>query len=251
LSQDFITQKLKQTFKGKESLSRRELFDFFLQFQPDLKENTFRWRIYNLKVKKILSPLSREHFTLTSKPVFEPLIGGNERKIFTLIQKGFQKLKLAVWSTSTLNEFMLHQPVRFLTIVETEKDAVESVFYFLKGSNIKNVFLDPKEKEISRYAYDLKNAIVILPLISKTPIQKIKNITTITIEKLLVDIFSDKHLFYTYQGAELAHIYNNAYSRYTIDFTKLTSYAARRGKKDDLVKFLLQKTDIPKNIIND
>lgn len=248
---DFITGKLKQTFKGRETLSRQELFDFFLQFEPDLKETTFRWRIYNLKDKNIISPISRQQFTLAHKPVFEPLLGEHERKISTLIKKRFKELKFAVWSTRIINEFMLHQPARFITIVEVEKDAVEPVFYFLKDSSIKDVFLDPEEKEIDRYISGLENAVVVLPLVSKAPIQGIKNTATITIEKLLVDLFSDKQLFNAYQGRELAHIYNNAYNRYTIDFTKLFSYATRRRKAEDLKNFLLQKTDIPQTIFND
>ena len=242
---------MQQTFKGRESLSRQELFDFFRQFEPGLKENTFRWRIHNLRDKNIISQISRQRFTLAHKPVFEPLIGEHERKVFVLIQKQFKELKLAVWSTRIVNEFMLHQPARFIIIVEVEKEAVEPVFYFLKDSNIKHVFLDPEEKEIDRYISGLENAVVVLPLVSKAPIQGIKSTATITIEKLLVDLFSDKPLFSAYQGRELVHIYNNAYGRYAIDFTKLFSYASRRRKVEDLKNFLVQKTDIPQIIFND
>ena len=249
--QDFITESLKQTFKGRESLSRQELFDFFLQFEPDLKENTFRWRIYNLKDKNIISPISRQRFTLAHKPVFEPLVGGHERKISTLVQKRFKELRFAVWSTRIVNEFMLHQPARFIIIVEVEKAAVEPVFYFLKDSKIKDVFLDPEEKEIDRYISGLENAVVVLSLVSKAPLRGIKITPTITLEKLLVDLFSDKQLFNAYQGRELVHIYDNAYSRYTIDFTKLFSYATRRRKAEDLRNFLFQKTNIPQTIFND
>jgi hypothetical protein len=251
LVRDFITEKLKRTFKGRESLSRQELFDFFLQFDPDLKESTFRWRIYNLKDKNLISQISRHRFSLTHKPVFEPLIGEKERKIATLIRKQFKELKFAIWSTRIVNEFMLHQPSRCITIIEVERDAIEPVFYFLKDSNIKAVFLDPEEKEIDRYIYGLENAVVVLPLVSKSPIQGIKNAATITIEKLLVDLFSDRQLYNAYQGSELAYIFNNAYSRYAIDFTKLFSYATRRRNEEDLKNFLVQKTDIPQTIFND
>lgn len=248
---DFIIGQLKQTFKGKESLSRQELFEFFLQFEPDLNENTFRWRIHNLKNKNIISPLSRWQFALAYKPAFKPLIGEPERKIATLIQKQFKDVKLAVWSTRIINEFMLHQPARYSTIVEVDKDAVEPVFYFLRDNNIKNIFLEPGEKEIKKYISGLENAVIILPLVSKAPIQKVGNTATITIEKLIVDLFSDKQLFNAYQGIELSHIYNNAFGRYTIDFTKLFSYATRRGKVLDLKNFLTLKTDIPQTIFND
>lgn len=251
LVRDFIIVQLKQAFKGRESLSRQELFDFFRQFEPDLKENTFRWRIHNLKNKHVITPLSQQKFALTHKPAFGPSIGENERKISALIRKRFRDLKLTLWSTRIINEFMLHQPVRYITILEVERDAVEQVFYFLKDSNVKSVFLEPDEKEIERYILGLENAIVVLPLVSKAPTQKDGNTVTITIEKLLVDLFSDKQLFNAYQGGELVHIFNNAYSRYAIDFTKLLSYATRRRKAADLKKFIAEKTDIPQNIFHD
>lgn len=251
LTLDLTIEQLKETFRERKSFSRQDLFDFFRQFEPGLKENTFRWRVYHLKNKNVIRQVSRQKFVLTYKPVFGPLIGENERKLTVLIQKQFKSLKLIVWSTRIINEFMLHQPVRYYTIVEVERDAVEPVFYFLKDSNVKNVFLDPDEREIAKYISGLENAIVILPLISKAPIQKNRITSTLTIEKLLVDLFSNKQLFNAYQGGELVQVYNNAYSRYSIDFTKLLSYATRRRKAVDLRNFLSQKTDIPQNIFND
>lgn len=120
---------------------------------------------------------------------------------------------------------MLHQPVRFLILVEVEKEALEPVFYNLKDNGIRNVFLQPEEKELLRYVNELDNAIILQSLVSKAPLQKVKKISTTTLEKLLVDLFCDKKLFYTYQGSEMIFIFNNAYRRYSIDFTKLFSYA--------------------------
>ena len=251
MSTKYIIEQLKQGFNGQESFSRDALYNFFLQFEPDLKETTFRWRIYNLKEKKLIRPISRNEFTLTYKPNFKPSVDEGEKKIYTLIEKEFKGLKQDVWSTRVINEFMLHQPARFLTLLEVEKDALEPVFYFLKDNNIKNVFLQPEEKEIGRYISDLDNAIILQPLVSKAPLQKVGKVSTVTIEKLLVDIFSDRKLFTAYQGSELIYIFNNAYHRYSIDFTKLFSYARRRRKETDLIDFLSNKTDIPKTILND
>ena len=68
---------------------------------------------------------------------------------------------------------------------------------------------------------------------------------------MIVDLFSDKNLFSIFQGSELVHIINNAYQRYSINFTTLFHYAGRKRKEKDLRHFLLERTDIPKNIIND
>lgn len=251
MSRNFIIEQLKKTFRDQESFSREALYQFYLGFEPDLKETTFRWRIYDLKEKKIIRPISRTEFTMAYKPIFKPEIGESEQKIYTLLGKGFRELKKSVFSTRIINEFMLHQPVRFFTLTEVAKEGLESAFFYLKDNGIRNVFLQPEEKELQRYISELDNAVILQPLISKAPLQKIRKTSTATLEKLLVDLFCDKKLFFTYQGAELVFIFNNAYRKYTIDFTKLFSYARRRNREQELMDFVAEKTDIPKTILND
>jgi hypothetical protein len=251
LAKDFITEQLLKEFNGRESFSREELFNFYRNFEPALKETTFRWRIYYLKNKQIISVISRGIFTLSFKPVFKPDIEDAERKIFSKLKKQFPSLKLCIWSTKIANEFMLHIPTKFITILQVEKEAIEPVYSFLKDQKFRNVFIEPKEKEIERYIYETETAIVLIPLVSKSPTQKVKTIATTTLEKLIVDLYCDKNLFAAFQGSEFVHIINNAYKRYSIDFTKLFHYAKRRSKEAELVEFFSDRTDIPNSLLND
>ncbi|MEP6792836.1 MAG: DUF6577 family protein [Saprospiraceae bacterium] len=251
MAKDFITEQVKREFKGRESFSREELYVLYRQFEPDLKEPTFRWRVFNLKRNHIITPTSRRLFTLSYKPVFKPEADENERRIFNTIEKQFPSLKSCIWSTKIANEFMLHIPGKFISILQIEKEAIEPVYSFLREQNFRDIFIQPEEKEIERYIYESETAIILKTLISKSPTQKVKKVTTTTLEKLIVDLYCDKKLFAAFQGSELVHIINNAYSRYAIDFTKLFNYAKRRGKETDLVEFLSTKTDIPKSILND
>lgn len=251
MAKDFIIEQLKKDFKGRETFSREELYDFYRKFEPDLKETTFRWRIYDLKNKQIIATISRELFTLSYKPVFKPEIEDTERKIFAKIDKQFPSLKFCIWSTKIVKEFMLHIPGKYISILQVEKDAIEPTYRFLKDQNFQNVFIEPEEKEIERYIFETETAIVLQPLISKSPIQKVNTVATTTLEKLIVDLYSDKKLFAAFQGSEYVHIINNAFKRYSIDFTKLFQYAKRRTKETELLEFFSSKTDIPKSILND
>ncbi|MVN22984.1 DUF6577 family protein [Mucilaginibacter arboris] len=251
MAKDLIVEQLKRKFEGKETFSRKELFDFYLRFDPDLKETTFRWRIYDLREKKIINPISRELFSFTYKPTFKPEFNDSEKKIITKIIKQFPEMKLCIWSTRILNEFMLHQVVKFITIIEVEKDALVPVFHFLKDINVRDVYLQPEEKELEWYVYEGGSALIIESLVSKAPVQKFRNIPVPTIEKIIVDIFTDQRLFNTYQGSELGQIINTVYSRYQLDFTKLFSYAKRRRKESDLMEYLSHYTDIPQTILYD
>jgi len=250
MSKDYILEQLENQFKERESFLREELLDFYRQFEPDLKDNTFRWRIYNLKAEKIITPLSRGLFTLSYKPVFIPEIGDVEKKIFTKVAKQFPGLRQCIWSTKSINELMLHIPGRYITVLQVEKEALEPVYEFLKEQKYSNVYIQPEEKEIERYIYETDTAIILQSLVTKSPTQRINTITSTTIEKMIVDLYSEKKLYSAFQGSELVYIINNAYNRYSIDFTKLFGYAKRRRKEIGLEEFLFTKTDIPKSILN-
>lgn len=251
MAKKYIIERLKKEFNERESFSRKELFDFYLQFEPDLKETTFRWRIYDLKKSKIITAIKRGFFSLSFKPAFKPEIGELEKKISGKIEKQFGKLKYCIWSTKIAYEFMLHIPGKFITILQVEKDALEPVYSFLKEENIRNIFIEPEDKEIDLYIYETETAIVLQSLVTKSPTQKVKEVETTTLEKLIVDFYCDKKLFAAFQGSELVHIINNAYNRYSIDFTKLFNYSKRRRKEAEMMELFSNKTDIPNSILND
>ena len=146
---------------------------------------------------------------------------------------------------------MLHIPGRYITVLQVDKEALEPVYEFLKEQNISNLFIQPEEKEIERYIYETETAIVLQPLVSKSPTQKVNKIATTTIEKLIVDLYCDKKLFAAFQGSEFIHIINSAYKRYSIDFTRLFHYAKRRRREAELEEFFTNKTDIPNSVLND
>jgi hypothetical protein len=126
---------------------------------------------------------------------------------------------------------MLHQPGRFYTILEVDKDAMESVFYDLKDQG-RDVFLNPSEEVLSKYVVSKKEPIIITSLITEAPLEEIDGVKTTSLEKVLVDICSNETLFSAQQGAELTRIYETAFEKYTISETKLLRYARRRNKKE-------------------
>jgi len=121
--------------------------------------------------------------------------------------------------------------------VEVEKEATESVFFFLKQDR-KDVFLAPSADILSRYASDQKEATIVLPLVTEAPMQTVNGTQTTTIEKLLVDIFSDETIFASQQGGEMESIFREAYNRYIINESRMLRYADRRRKKKGFHAYL-------------
>ena len=251
-----IENKLIQEFKDRGSFTREELFDFFKHFEPDLKEGTLAWRIYDLKNKNIIKSLMRGLYSISYKPKYNPEISQELYKIASRISKQFEDIKYCLWETEWLNEFSQHQSGKKMVLVEVEKEFIESFYYELKDNFKNDIYLNPDEKAINFYISESRQPLIIKNLITRSPIGKrterrIK-LQTPLLEKILVDLFAEEKLFYLYQGGELVHIYENAIKSYAINFTKLFSYAKRREKEQDIKTFLTDNIPyLVKDIIND
>lgn len=138
---------------------------------------------------------------------------------------------------------MLHQPFRFYTIVEVEKEVMESVFYALKEQG-KEVFLNPSEEIVNKYVTNANEPIIITRLTTEAPTQKVNKVVTQTIEKLLVDIYCDPVIFAAQQGAELKRIYQAVSDKYKVNTTKMFRYASRRNKRDEIDNFIKNEVKI-------
>src|SRR5690606_1914005 len=119
-------------------------------------------------------------------------------------------------NTSALNEFMLHQSGNFYILIEVEKEAVQSIFYFLKEANC-SVFIEPTNDLLDKYLPADKDSLIITSLITEAPIQTINGMNTVSLEKMLVDIFCDEIIFSAQQGTEMRTIFKEAFAKYTIN----------------------------------
>lgn len=186
---------------------------------------------------EVLCRVGRGKFTIGESKKFIPEISPKMKTIYNKIKKAFPFVNLCMWNTSTLNEFMIHQAGQFYLLIEVEKEAKESTFYFLKEAK-HVVYIDPTSELIEKYIRHGSQAIIIKSLVSEAPTQFAKGVSTTTIEKILVDIFCDDIIFSSQQGAEMRTIFNEALNKYSVNENKMWRYAARRRKKDELTKYL-------------
>ena len=237
-----IDNKLIEEFKDRDAFSRKELFDFFKCFEPDLKEGTLGWRIHDLKNKNIIRSVQRGYYTISFKPKYKPDISGIFLKLAKVISKRFEDVKYCIWDTDWINEFSQHQSGKKIIIIEIEKDFVETLYYELKDNFKLDFYLNPDEKTIDFYISESQSPVIIKNLITRSPISKRTEMKikfyTPQLEKILVDLFTENKLFYFYQGAELMHVYENALKNYTLNYTKLFSYAKRRKREQDIKQFM-------------
>lgn len=251
-----VKNSLIEQFKDKDFFSREELFDFFRQFEPDLKEGTFGWRIYDLKNKNIIKPIKRGVYTISYKQKYIPAVASELLKLGKKLLEQYKEADYCIWDTAWLNEFSQHQSTRHILIVEIEKEFVESLYYHLKDSLRLELYLNPDEKTINFYIAESKLPVIIKKMITRSPTIKVSQnnleLSVPILEKILVDLFVENKLFYLYQGVELSHIYENSIKNYAINFTRLFSYAKRREKEQDIKDFMMKHIPhLVKDIIDD
>lgn len=169
------------------------------------------------------------------------MLGAKTKTIHNKIQADFPFIEFCVWNSISLDEFTLHHSSKHFTLIEVEKDSAESVYFSLKEQNHK-VFFNPDSKMLDQYVFELTNPFIVKHLVSEAPVQKVKKYNTVTLEKILVDLYCDETLFVFYQGKEKQTIFKNAFEKYTLNNNKLLRYAARRGKKEEIGKYLNQIT---------
>ena len=186
----------------------------------------------------LIRRIGRGKFTLKGARIdFIPEVSDKLRKIQATLKKEFPFLNSCVWNTSIINTFMLHQPGRFYNLIEVEKEAVESVFYFLKDANYA-VFLNPNREIFDKYLPNHKDIYIVKSLVTEAPLLTVKGLNTVALEKMLVDIYCDRVVFSAQQGSEMRTIYENALAQYAVSQTKMIRYAARKGKKEGFIQYL-------------
>jgi hypothetical protein len=163
------------------------------------------------------------------------------------VRNEFPHVKVSIWNTKWVNHLMLHQPGKFLTIIEIENEAKGALFNYMKDKGHRNIYLDPGKKEMENYISGNPESTIISGLISKSPTITENNVIVPTLEKILIDLFSNPILFNTFQGNELVIIFENAFRNYEVNTTRLYNYAKRRHKQEDLAKFLLLHSLLPMN----
>jgi hypothetical protein len=226
-----IIPTIQNTFKNVDIFESKELYTL-LNKESEMKESTFHWKLYEFTQKGILEKVGRGKYKLGERKLFKPILYEETIEIYQKISVLFPQniessIRFCCWHTSILNELMNHQPARFFTLIETEKEVTDSVFHLLR-EQYTDVFINPTPKEINDYIIGKQGVVVIKNLKTEAPTQVIEHIPTITIEKILVDIYCDESLFITYQEPERETIFRNAFENYVINESKLFRYARRR-----------------------
>lgn len=160
-----------------------------------------------------------------------------EKMIALQVREKFPFAKFCVWSPSALTPYMRHVPAIRMLLVDVERAAMESVFNFIQENYTATpILLNPTAQECDRYITTDK-ILIVRVLINEAPVTIVEDTPVPTLEKILVDITSDKELVFA-QGAELYTIYEETFSSYNVNRSRLLRYATRRHRKEEVFKII-------------
>jgi len=225
-------EKLKEAFEKKIYFQTNDIFSFYQSFDSLVAKSTIECRIRSLIKKGIIQRIGHGKYKFGSEIIYRPLISVKSKKINNFMMINFPYLKYIVWHIGEINHFSQHLINIDTYYVEVEKDAVDSVFarlrekykYVLKGKFNQDVYFG-------------ESVIVVRSLVTGAPTQLVTNVPTTTIEKLLVDLFCDEEFDFVH-GNEMSHIFNNAFSKCTINIDRMLRYASRKGKRNILADYI-------------
>ncbi|MFT4061776.1 MAG: hypothetical protein QM642_05380 [Edaphocola sp.] len=185
----------------------------------------------------VLHHIRKGTFKVDEDESYVPKIPSTTRNIFHRLKVEFPLINLCVWNTAVLGEFMQRQPDRPFVLVETDQKTVEAVFRFLR--RIKRfVFIESPNEVLEQYVVGKNEVFIVKPLVAEAPMQNVYGVETAGIEKMLVDVFCDDVIFPTQQGEEMRNIFKEALAKYPVNQNQMLHYADRRGKKEELTRFV-------------
>jgi len=213
-------------FSQKDTFDISDVFRFYVRQEPEISRTTVNWRIHALVQKGVIQRVGRGFYRLGKTNQFQHDLSPQIRKMARSIKKKFPYTNFCVWELAVVNHFG-HNLINSNTLfVDVERDATDAFYYKLKEKNRHVVSIQKTYDDIS----ELSGCVCIRPLVSCAPIRETDQIPVASLEKILVDLATDK-VFFPFQGNEIFSIYHTAFEKYTINKSSMLRYAARKEKR--------------------
>ena len=206
-----------------------------------MKPVTARQYLSSLVKEKKLVRVGRGEYVIAQKQVFSYKPSAMALEIYQKLKKELPFSDFCVYDGSILSPLQHHLSINHAVYVETNRDAVESVFARLKEW-YKNVYRQPDAAFMSDYIDLREECVIMKPLVTESPLMDVDGIKVPMLEKLLVDTQKDPDFDYL-RGSESLNMYQLAFDLYSINIQKLLRYARRRGIGQEINEHINQSKE--------
>ena len=166
---------------------------------------------------------------------YRPIYSDRAMQLIDILSQAFPHVSFTVFETTLMNEFLNHLVAQNTVFIQAEKESSILLFRFLQEQGYHDLLYRPSGKDFSLYW--VKDCIIVSDLISEAPILDDAP-HSICLEKLLVDMYTDKLISTAYSKAEFPDVLQLALSQYQVDKAKMLRYARRRNRGKELALLL-------------
>ena len=219
------------------SLHQFSVDDMPADLVSDIERAKISWYLGKLCRNGKLRRVGRGVYTLQSVNTFMVKANAKARSLYRSVSSQYPYADFCVYSANVITP-LLHDLMPNNTLyVETNRDAMQSVFDTLLPKYKGRIFLAPTKEIATTYIDFSKENIIVKPLITEAPLALDGKVHVPTLEKLLVDTRVDADFYYLH-GYENLEMLRTAISHYDVNQTRLLRYADRRNAKDSIQKDL-------------
>lgn len=238
-------KRINSILRDRDSFTTEELKPFLILPGEEISPITIRTRLNALKRSGIITAVGRGLYTLKKLHNYTPEIDKSLREVYFVLRKQLPLTRICVWKPSWLNEFALHIASIQIIVVEAQREAERAVFEVVQDVLKKNsslaenlLLLKPSAEDIDLYVSGQSPAIFVGRLITEAPIMESDGIVIPRLEKMLVDLFSREPALEPFGDAEMDRVFRNAFDTYALNADTILRYAARRGKRQEMVEYI-------------
>ena len=210
----------------------------FLATACGMKPVTARQYLSELAKEKKLVRIGQGVYAIAQKQAFTYKPSESVKEIYLKMKTELPFTDFCVYDGNILSSIQHHLSINHAIYVETNRDAVESVFIRLKEL-YKNVYRQPSSAFMYDYIDLREECIIVKTLVTESPLMEVDGIKVPTLEKLLVDTQKDADFDYL-RGSESANMFQLAFDQYTINPQRLIRYAKRRSISQEIQELINQ-----------
>lgn len=203
-----------------------------------MKPTTARQYLSTLAKENVLVRIGQGEYALPQKQAFSYVPSQKVKDIYKELKSQLPFTDFCVYDGSVFSSIQHHLSINHAIYVETNRDAVESVFARLKEKH-KKVYRQPDTTFVNDYIDLRETCIIVKTLVTESPLTDVQGIRVPTLEKLLVDTLKDSDFDYM-QGAESLYMYQMAFELFTVNTQRLMRYAKRRGIGQEIKELITQ-----------
>ncbi len=242
--------KILRGFGGKP-FSRLQMYAAIKEADPDFRQTQVRYVLGSLLDSGSVIRVSRNQYIFqeegSRKEEFDKLYSATARKVIGFFRRWHKDMDFRIWELCWLDEFLKDPVIKNKIFLEVEDRECERIFSLMSEEFENLILIRPSHIAHHRkdpdWYYNEPDYIIISPLHAETPRGKTEACEA-PLEKIIVDMFSDKPLKKLLAGEDYAAVLTKMFGRYVIDEQKMFRYARRRNREELIRRYIREKTDI-------